>query len=150
MEAQIDHLSDAEAVRLLATLTRAQEQDPGTAPPEPTPDVQRSLQEAFGAAPEASGVSEGDLARAALHLYALDPSYRAGLEALLENPPPQRFLVGEVALAAAVLVALQLHVRFERKGDGTWSVLVEKPSAGEEVLKPVVEKLLGFLGASRS
>ena len=97
-----------------------------------------------------SDVSEGDLARATLHLYARHSAYQEGVQTLLQNPPPERFTGVEIAIGAAVLVALQLYVRFEWKGDGTWSLVIEDAVGRRRGAKPVVQKLLAFLNGPSS
>jgi len=48
-------------------------------------------------------------------------------------------------LTTAVLIALQTHLRFERDKKGQWALHVEKRPTKDALLKPLVEKLLGFI-----
>jgi hypothetical protein len=50
-------------------------------------------------------------------------------------------------VTVAVLLALQTHLRIERDAAGQWSFLLDKPTASEKLLEPVVQKLLGMPGA---
>jgi hypothetical protein len=45
-----------------------------------------------------------------------------------------------------VLVVLQTHVKFERDKAGRWSVKIEKKPTDNSLLKPLVQKLLSFIG----
>ncbi len=145
MEDRIAALDDAEALRLVQTIGAAfaRAEDYETHLP---PDLQATLGAAFDAASAGGTVSEGDLARAALQLYAEDPEHRAALTAMLDHPAPQSFDLGAtLAVTAAVLVILQTHVRFYRDKDGKWTLKVEKKPTSDALLKPLVQKLLGFV-----
>ncbi len=145
MEDRIAALDDAEALRLVQTIGTAfaMAEDYET---HLTPDIQATLGAAFDAASAGGAISEGDLARAALRLYAEDPEHRAALIAMLDHPAPQSFDLGAtLALTAAVLVILQTHVRFYRDKAGKWTLKVEKKPTSDALLKPLVQKLLGFV-----
>jgi hypothetical protein len=144
LDARIAQLSDADARRLLITLTRPLAEDPARTIPADAALVQ-ALTAAFGAPATPVPPDEGDLARAALRLLAADPATAPRLTALLDGPRPERFIdTNTIALTTAVLLALQLHVRIKRK-DGQWELLIEKPSMSGTVLKPLVDKLVAFL-----
>ncbi len=145
MEDRIAALDDAEALRLVliigAAFARAEDYETHL-----TPDLQATLGAAFDAASAGGAVSEGDLARAALRLYAEDPEHRTALTAMLDHPAPQTFDLGTtILLTAAVLAILQTHVRFDRDKDGKWTLKVEKKPTSDSLLKPLVQKLLGFV-----
>ncbi len=145
MEDRIAALDDAEALRLVQTIgaafARAEDYETHL-----TPDLQATLGAAFDAASAGGAVSEGDLARAALRLYAEDPDHRAALTAMLDHPAPQQFDLGAtLAVTAAVLVILQTHVRFYRDKAGKWTLKVEKKPTSDALLKPLVQKLLGYV-----
>ena len=145
MEDRIAALDDAEALRLVQTIgaafARAEDYETHL-----TPDLQATLGAAFDAASAGGAVSEGDLARAALQLYAEDPEHRVALTAMLDHPAPQSFdLGGTILLTAAVLVILQTHVRFYRDKAGQWTLKVEKKPTSDALLKPLVQRLLGFV-----
>lgn len=55
------------------------------------------------------------------------------------EPPAQPW-----GLTAAVLVVLQMHVRFERTSDGKWRLKIEKKAASDALLKGLVQKLTSF------
>ncbi len=88
MEDRIAALDDAEALRLVQTIGTAfaRAEDYETHLP---PDLQATLGAAFDAASAGGTVSEGDLARAALQLYAEDPEHRTALTAMLNHPAPE-------------------------------------------------------------
>ena len=143
----IARLDDATAQRILASIARAQVGS-GAQELAWTGDLRQALAGAF----EVSGqpqppASTGDLARQALLLLAEHPATREAIAAMAEHAPEtrERFDLGTtVALTAAVLVVLQTHIRFERDKDGRWSLQVEKGPTSDTLLKPLVEKLLGF------
>jgi hypothetical protein len=60
----------------------------------------------------------------------------------------RRRLASRRGLAAvsegAVLLALQTHVHIERDAEGRWQILVDKPTTSEELLKPIVQRLLAM------
>ena len=147
MSELIVSLDDATAQRILASIARARLRS-GAEELSWTIDLRQALAWAF----EVSGqpqapVSAGDLARQALLLVAEDPATREAISTMAERVPEtrERFDFGTtVALAAAVLVALQTHVHFERDKNGRWPIQVEKRATKDTLLKPLVEKLLGF------
>jgi hypothetical protein len=145
LDARIAQLSDADARRLLLSLTRPLAEDPARTT---TPDAALvlALTTAFGAPAITAPPDEGDLARTALRLLAADPATAPRLTALLDGPRAERFIdPNTIAITTAVLLALQLHVRIERTKDGQWKLLIEKPSMSGAALKPLVDKLVAFL-----
>jgi hypothetical protein len=89
--------------------------------------------------------SEGELARAALRVIASDPEHRIGVQALLDHPQAEKFVVAETGvLVPLVLIALQTHFRFERDQRGKWTVKVEKKPTDPTLLKDFVKKLLSL------
>jgi hypothetical protein len=145
LQDRISSLDDATARRVLAAFARAQFNPVETAL---TPELRQALRE-FAPDPEAVTVSinEGDLARAALLLLADDPQQQPILIALIEGLAPTKFGVLETAaVVGAVLLVLQTHVKFERDKDGRWSVKIEKKPTDNSLLKPLVQKLLSFIG----
>ena len=86
------------------------------------------------------------MARSALLLLASEPDYREGLAALMASPPPERMLGPweTMALVSAVLVVLQTHFKFERDKQGQWTVNLEKKPTDTQLLKSVIQKLLGI------
>ena len=137
----IQSLDDATARRVLAAFARAQATPAETAL---TPELRQALQE-FAPAPETATVSanEGDLARAALLLLADEPQQQPMLAALIEGPAPTQFgPVKNAAVIAAVLLVLQLYVKFEYDKDGRWSIEIVKEPTDKALLVPLVQKLL--------
>jgi hypothetical protein len=89
--------------------------------------------------------SEGELARAALRVIASDPEHQIGMQALLDHPQTEKFVVVETAvLVPLVLIALQTHFKFERDQLGKWTVKVEKKPTDASLLKDLVKKLLSL------
>ena len=143
MEQRIRQLDDETAVRVLGVFAQARADGPDRQTALTTP-LRSCLREQFGETP--AEVSAGDLAREALAILAMDAQDAAGIDALIARPPPVRFDGGAtLALGAAVLIALQTRVRFERKPDGRYAVLIEKPSATSALLTPLVQKLLAWV-----
>jgi hypothetical protein len=137
-------LSDATTRRVLATVARARLHG-GATPLELTPDLGRALAEALDIAPPHEPASEGDVARLALRLLAEDPVQRQTILTLASEPPRERFdFTATLAVAAAVLLVLQTHLRFARDKDGKWTLTVEKEPTTETLLKPLVQKLLSL------
>ena len=116
-----------------------------------TADLHKALASTYGIASAAP--SEGDLARATLVFLASDPATASILAALLDGPQAEHFgkPAGSRALSVtvAVLLALQTHLRIERDTAGKWNFLIDKPTASEELLKPIVQKLVALPGGSK-
>jgi hypothetical protein len=112
-----------------------------------TADLRAALASAYGTSSAAP--SEGDLARATLAFLASDPATAAILDQLLDGPQAVHFAKpagNKIAVTVAVLLALQTHLRIERDAAGEWRFLLDKPTASEELLAPVVQKLVGLPG----
>jgi len=113
--------------------------------------VRRALAEAFGVgvAGDGTGASEGEAARLALKLLAAsEEGEREGIEGLIDGPRVHTFAdpwTG-IALSAALIAALQTHVKIERKADGTWTVKIEKRPTDAGLLAELVRKVLGLYG----
>ena len=141
LQEPIQSLNDATARRVLATFARAQTASAATTL---TPELRRALRE-FAISPETAAVSasEGDLARAALLLLADDPQQQPILTALIDGPAPAQFgPVKNTAVITAVLLVLQLYVKFEYDKDGRWSIEIVKEPTDKALLMPLVQKLL--------
>ncbi len=137
----IQSLDDATARRVLDSIARAQTALAETAL---TPELRRALGDfATGAETAAVSASEGDLARTALLLFADDPQQQPILTALIEGPAPAQFgPIKNAAVIAAVLLVLQLYVKFEYDKDGRWSIEIVKEPTDKALLMPLVQKLL--------
>jgi hypothetical protein len=64
---------------------------------------------------------------------------------MVSQPPAQRFgLVETAVVMSAILFVLGTHVKIERNVQGAWTVKVEKQPTDSNLLKSLMEKLLGF------
>ena len=144
LDDQVALLSGPEAIALLQRFSGAQPKR--DVPAVLDPSVAGQMQEQLGFTHERSTTaSDGELARAALRLVASDAEHRAGMQALLDHPQGEKFVVAESALVvSAVLVALQTHVRFERDKQGKWTIKIEKEPTDPSLLKDLVKKLLSL------
>ena len=86
-------------------------------------------------------------------VVARDPVLVPVLTALLDGPQAESFgktpaaksIGGKaITVTVAVLLALQTHVHVERNAEGQWNLLVDKPTASDELLTPIVQKLLAL------
>jgi hypothetical protein len=137
----IKSLDDATARRVLDSIARAQTASAETAL---TPELRQALGD-FATDIETATIpaSEGDLARAALLLLADDPQRQPILTALIDGPAPAQFgPVKNAAVITAVLLVLQLYVKFEYDKDGRWSIEIVKEPTDKALLMPLVQKLL--------
>jgi hypothetical protein len=147
MDADIATLNDATAKQLLATLVRAHMRS-GVQAPAADPELQHALSDAFAIAPADATVSEGDLARQALALYAEDPGTRDAIKALRKDYETASFSIGgvDIALFTLAIVALQTHVRIDRDPKGKWSIHVEKKPLKDNLLVNFVRGVIGLFG----
>jgi hypothetical protein len=150
MEARLAALDDTAALDLLHALAAPKLRHEGVQR-ELTPELRRDLAAAYGTAPDAP--DEADLARRTLLFLARDPALHPVLAAFLDGPGAERFGKPPAAkapggktipVAVAVLLVLQTHVHVERDPSGKWNLLLDKPTASEELLKPIVQKLLAL------
>jgi hypothetical protein len=137
-------MGDEAAVRLLQRFAAAQPKR--DVPATVDAAVADQMRKEYGlTAEKATGTTEGSLARAALLVIASDPEHRTGIEAMLNNPGGEKFVVVETALlVSGVLIALQTHVRFERDKQGKWEVKFEKKATDSSLLRDLVKKLISF------
>jgi hypothetical protein len=85
------------------------------------------------------------VARLALRLLAEDPDTSAAIFAMASAPPPERFEpTTTLAVTAAVLLVLQIYVRFSRGKDGKWTLTIEKTPTSDALLKPLVQGLVSL------
>jgi hypothetical protein len=150
MEHRLSTLDDATAVGLLLALAAPKLRD-ANLQTDLTPDLRRDLTATYGLAPVAP--SEGDLARETLLFLARDPALLPVLTAFLDGPQAESFgktpapkTVGGkvITVTVAVLLALQTQFLAECSSDGKWRMLVDKPSASDELLKAIVPKMLAL------
>ena len=141
MKDLIQSLDDATARRVLDSIAHAQTASAEIAL---TPELRQALGDfATGIETAAVPAGDGDLARAALLLFADDPQQQPILTALIEGPAPAQFgPIKNAAVIAAVLLVLQLYVKFEYDKDGRWSIEIVKEPTDKALLMPLVQKLL--------
>ena len=138
-------LDDVTAQRILVVITRSRKAMVA-GKVDWTADLRQALASEFDADPATAPVSDGVLARQALHVLAEDPDTRNAIETMAAQPQSlQKFDFGaSIALTTAVLMVLQSHIQFERTKDGKWSLKVEKKPTSEALLKGLVQKLLSY------
>ncbi|MBC8752451.1 MULTISPECIES: hypothetical protein [Paraburkholderia] len=144
LDKRIALLSDEEGIGLLQRFSNAQAKRP--VPAALDASVAKQMHEELELSRERStAASDGEVARAALRLVASDPAHEAGIEALLDHPQGEKFVMVETAaVVSAALIALQTHVRFERDKQGQWTAKIEKKPTDSSLLKDLVKKLLSF------
>ena len=157
MEHRLATLDDPTAVGLLFALAAPKLRHEGVQTTDLTPDLRRDLTAAYGLAPVAP--SEGELARETLLFLARDPALLPILTAFLDGPQAESFgraptnknaLGKTIAVTVAVIALLQTHLHVERSAEGQWHLLVDKPSTSEELLKPIVQRLLALPPESKA
>ena len=140
-------LSDEEAVRILATIAEAR-RGRGESVPVWDEGLAEALADEFGVERAAQPVSEGEVARQALMVLALDAETAGPLAAMVARPGPERFDLGAVSgtlLLAGAMMALQAQVEIERDKEGRWRVLVRKEAGKDGAIGPVVRKLVELI-----
>jgi hypothetical protein len=143
----IQSLDDKKAQLILKRIASSQPA-PGGARIAWDPEMAKALAQEFEIAEPSGGaakISEGDLARQALLVLAEDPEASIAIEriAATTGDTAQVFDFG-IGVAVAVLIVLQSHVKFERNPDGKWSLKVEKKPTSDNLVKGLVQKLIGF------
>jgi hypothetical protein len=144
------YLDDASAILILKKIARRYFSDNESKVPN-TPELRDALAAAFEIhSPPAA--SEGDLARAALELLADDPRFAESIElAILDledsvDQSPERYIDGSgITLVIAALLVLSTRIKFKMDNSRKWSLEIEKKSAGDGVVKILVERLLSVL-----
>lgn len=135
----IDELDDSKAVRLLAMVARAD--GAGTMPD--IADAERLLASTRSNEAECpgEGVTEGELARAALRWLAEDTRLRQAIDDMAARPTPERYGF-EVGIGAVAIVLLLLKTRgvIEYK-DGRWHFKLELADVKHGPLKTVLDLL---------
>lgn len=114
-----------------------------------SPELRAALATAFDDASH-TPCSEGDLARAALDMLSQDPAYAEPIQVMASQSTPtspeRYFDPTGIALTTAALLVLQTRVKFKCDNTGKWSIEVDKKTAGDSVIKQLVQRLLAFLG----
>ena len=145
MERIIESLDDYTAARILTTIAEhrlgAEESDP-----ELPAGLKDSLRDEFNVGATGEIVSDGDMARHALLLLALDPEMGNVITTMAENPEPAQRLgpVTAIVLAAAVIAVLQTEMEFVWE-DGNPRIRLKKKALPNKLLKGFVEKLLSWV-----
>ena len=144
-----DETDDELSISILRTIAQAR-LGPAAGELPPTPELRAALATAFGS-PESAPTSEGELARAALDLLRQDPAFAEPIQLMSsqsgEPASRQRYFEPlTIGLVTAALLVLQTRVKFKLDHDGKWSVEVDKKSAGDAIVKLLVQRLLPFLG----
>ncbi len=138
----IKSFDDVTARHVLLTIAKAYSADEGFQV-DIEPGMVEALEEEFVVASAAKVGSEGELAREALLMLGQEPRVLGRIESLAKNPAPEQFAVGTtMAIITAALIILQTHVRFERTQDGHWTLKVEKKATRDNLLKPLVQRLV--------
>lgn len=112
------------------------------------PEMAKALAQEFEIAEPTAGatrISEGELARQALLVLAEDPEAAIAIERMASTTGDiaQVFDFG-IGVAVAVLIVLQTHVKFKREPSGKWSLELEKKPTSDNLVKGLVQKLIGF------
>jgi hypothetical protein len=151
MQNRLSILDDPTAIALLLAMATPKLRD-DTLQAELTPGLRLALADAFGGIP-AESASEGDLARRTLLFLARDPALHPILTAFLDGPQaltfskaaPKQTTAGKtITVAIAVLLLLQTHLHIERDAAGKWNLLLDKPTASDQLLEPIVQRLLAL------
>ena len=140
--------NDETAIHILKTIAQVRLQpESGDLPP--TPAVRDILAAAFGD-PMAISATKGELARAALDLLAQDPAFAEEIRGMAGQPgvsgaSQKYFDAAGIALTTAVLLVLQTRFKFKVSQKREWSIEIDKKSAGDALIKGLVQRLLSLL-----
>jgi hypothetical protein len=151
LTASIHGLKDATAERILATIANHRLQPTGGSATTWTPELSQALTQAIGEVPDTTTGTHGDLARATLLLLAEDPARRPELQALIENPPAEKFAVDPVTitlLGTAALVVLQTYVKIEYDKKLGIRVILERQPPDKSLLRQIVGLMSGLYARS--
>lgn len=99
-----------------------------------------------------SQTSEEEVARLGLELLYDDPDNRSKIEQLVDDAQNEIFGTGigeAVAVITGALFLLQTHIKFERKENGKFSILVEKKATSNKLLTTIIEKTLGLASKTK-
>jgi hypothetical protein len=139
LTAAIRALDDNAAERILGTVAKHRLQPgPGTVTAL-TPELADALADTTGA-PAPATATPGELARTTLLLLAEDPARQPELQALVSNPPAQRYVepVTLIALGTVALIALQTYVKIEYDAKKGCRIKIEKKPADNSVLGQLI------------
>ncbi len=138
---QIAALDDKTAIHILQVISKSLMRS-GTYETSGTPDMANALQSAFDVSKPAEKASEGEIAR-----LSDDPKYLPNIRALMTGSNTQKFSPdwGTISIVISVLVILQTRFKIEKDKKGNISWVIEKKSAADALLKPLIEKLLSYL-----
>ena len=150
MQARIRKLEDNTAVQILMTIAK-RENAADAITSQRAPEVLDILAGQLGVIPSTEKGTTGVVARQAFLLLSDIPEYQAPLTILVNGPETERFSTDPItttAVITAALAILQTHVKFERDKQGRYSFKVEKKATSEQLLKPLVQKLLTLMKIS--
>ena len=115
------------------------------------PALRSVLGSAFGS-PQETGVSEGDLARAALDVLSRDTAFAEPIQTMARQAAAgapassQRYLEpATIALTTAALLVLQTRVKFKLDHERKWSLEIDKKAASDDAVRLLVQHLLSLL-----
>lgn len=143
----IQQLDDQTAEQILSAIVRGSKPS-GDRIASLDNNLEQALMQQFPSEPGDTRPSEGDLARQALLVLAEDPQMRTAIETMAANwnSQPQRFDGGAtLGIAAAALMVLQTHIKFERTSTGKWNLKIEKKPTSDALLKTLVQKLINYM-----
>jgi hypothetical protein len=134
----IQRLDAGAATRVLETIARGQSHGE-TADIKEAREVAAAWQKQAGETNKSDiSATDGELARAVLVWLAEDPRQRRAIEAVVSNPPPERFDVISMGSVCAVLLLLKTKGVIQYK-DGSWRFKVELVELKEGLLKVVLD-----------
>ncbi len=144
MNETIANLDDKTALYVLNTIARYELSADGKEETL-TPEEQTALRNEFCPAGVEGGVTDGDLARAALQVLACEPKLATRIDDLARGPKPDQmaidFVTGVVVVTLAIAV-LKTGVSFKVDSTGKWSLKIDKEALSDELMKILIEKIL--------
>ena len=142
----IENLGDDDAIRILSLIAKHELGAEDSAEELPA-GLNDALEKKFDLSAAAGPVSDGDMARHALLLLALDPEIEQKITTMAENPSPPRKLgpITTLALTAALIAVLKTGVKYKRHPDEKWELEIDSPPLDKDLLKGFVEKLLSWI-----
>lgn len=107
--------------------------------------IRNAAAPAAGAAPPPRA-TDGDLARAALALLALDPQAQDAIRAMVTGPQLRSFFVAEVAVLT-LAVSVLMSSGTLTKGPNGWEISIKKDALNTDQLKAFLNVVAGWFGA---
>ena len=144
MNDTIANLSDDVAKSILKDIAGTLESDVDIRDSD-LPALREALAGTFGTDTPEAQVSEGELARMTLGLLAEDAKLESSIMELIENPVDTRGIITTALVVAAIVAALQTHIKIEKDKNDKYSILVEKKPTSEALITSIVQPLLKIL-----